>query len=364
MHIKKLFLCNFRNHKKAEFSFSPHINWIWGENGSGKTNLLEAISLLTTGKSFRTRYLENLIHHEANFFLIEAEIFKDGIDQTIQVFFTKERKEVKYNQTTSSQLCSLLGLLPSVLFVPEDHDLIAGEPNQRRTLFNLHLSQIDPSYVHHLFRYHRAMKQRNFLLRKKTEKAIDSWENIMAHSAEYLIQKRMEAISALHPKLSHFLEKISSRADQVELKYIHSFQVKKEKAISAILLEQYQKNRRKEIQMGRTLFGPHVEDFQITLNKKLAKTYGSEGQKRSIIAALKLSQWHHFSETFGEMPLLCFDDFAIHFDSFRQDALHQEIANLGQVFLTSPHAPSKQFADQTDHLLGVGEKTHLCILQS
>jgi len=148
--LRRLYLHHFRNYTQAEFTFSPGVNWICGKNAQGKTNLLEAIYLLSTGRSFRTHILSQLIQKEAGFFYIEAEIEKEGVSQTLKVSFDGETKKVEINATSYSNFSSLLGLLPHVLYAPEDISVVAGTPSHRRKFIDLHLSQIDPLYLHHL----------------------------------------------------------------------------------------------------------------------------------------------------------------------------------------------------------------------
>ena len=186
MYLKSLYLRNFRNYAEAEIRFSPRLNILYGDNAQGKTNLLEAIYLFSTGRSFRTQHLSELVKSGESFFHLEAEIFRDNVLQKIQLTFDGQTKRLQMNANTYASFHPLLGILPSVLYAPNDTELIGGSPAERRRFINLHLAQSDPHYVHHLTRFWRAMKQRNCLLRGRDAQTIECWEIEMAQSASYL----------------------------------------------------------------------------------------------------------------------------------------------------------------------------------
>ncbi len=322
MWLKRLKLSNFRNYKTLSVTFSPNVNLIQGENGLGKTNLLEAIHLLSTGRSFRTANLSDLIRHGAPGFLVQAEIERDGIDQSIAMSYDGTNRKVKINATTHNNFSNVLGLLPSVLYAPYDHALIAGAPAERRRFLNMHIAQIDPVYVHHLLRYGKALKQRNALLKSKQEASIEVWEAQLAHSGAYLINRRQKAIEELFPHLK-------SLSDV-------NFTIVYEPSLTGDLKEQWKQSRKKDLIMGSTLAGPHRDDMVISADGKSAKAFSSEGQKRSCLAALKLAQWGALKEEVGDDPLIAIDDFGVHLDEEKTQQLFEEVKGLGQVFLTTP----------------------------
>ncbi len=324
MFIKKLYLRHFRNYQETSLELSPEINLIRGSNAQGKTNLLEALYLLGTGRSFRTPHLKELIQKDASFFFLEAEFLKDGILQHLRLSFDGQQKKLDYNNTSYAHFTNLLGLLPIVLLAPEDVLLITGAPADRRRFLDLHLAQSDPLYVHHLARYHRALKQRNFLLRKKTEATLETWETLMVTSASYLRKKRQEALASLSPLLKTFMQELSQEKDTLEIRYLPSY------------TENYQPYRAKELFLGATLIGPHRDDLAILINEQEARSFASQGQLRSAIAALRLAQWKHLQELHLAPPLFCIDDFGIHLDAQRRELLLSKLTSFGQVFLTSP----------------------------
>lgn len=339
MQLKQLILRNFRNYVDEAVTFSPGVNLIYGKNGAGKTNLIEALYLLSTGRSFRTVHLTDLIRNDSSHFYIEAQFEKDGIDQSLSIGFDGKNRKIHHNAATLSNFSHLLGILPSVLYAPLDSQLVAGAPIDRRRFLNIQLAQCDPLYVHHLMRYHKAMKNRNALLKAKNEASLDSWEEMMAHSAAYLMQKRATLIEELKPKLQQFAKRLSDESDHFDLFYSPSIGMKHLAHLQSI----FEKGRKKELILGTTLNGPHRDDFLISYNKKEAKIYASEGQKRTCVAALKLAERDRL---IAEEALLSIDDFGVHLDEKRKSLLHQAISSAGQVFLT---VPSDEFIGEVAH---------------
>jgi DNA replication and repair protein RecF len=339
MWVKKLYLHHFRNYKQAEIHFSPGVNWITGKNGHGKTNVLEALYLLSTGRSFRTHQLSQLIQKGASFFFIEAEIEREGVNQTLKLSFDGVNKKLQVNATTYTHFTPLIGMLPHVLYAPEDIALVAGLPLYRRKFLDLHLAQFDPLYLYHLARYHKALRQRNELLKSRSEVAIEPWEEVMAQSAAYLIEKRTEMIQQLQDPLKQSIDELSFGADSIDIYY-------KSSLARSNLLQQFQKNRKKELHIGTTLSGPHRDDVHFEIQGLSAKSFASEGQKHSIIAGLRLCQWEHLHGQIGNPPLISIDDFGVHLDEERQSQLQEKLKRCGQIFLTSPSDRPEIFPDK------------------
>lgn len=334
MYLKSLYLRNFRNYQEAEVQFSQKLNVLYGDNAQGKTNMLEAIYLIATGRSFRTQSLPELIRTGETFFFLEAEIVRDGVSQTVKISFDGQNRRVQIDGNSYNTFHPLLGILPSVLYTPYDIELIAGSPTERRRFLNLHLAQSDPLYVHHLTRYWRAMKQRNCLLRARSKETLDCWEIEMAGSAEYIGKARQEMIAELKGPLGKQSRLLTEKEEAHELQ----LQLSAPKAY----LQQLQKNRPREMELGLTLTGPHRDDLTVTIDGKLARQFASEGQKKTAIAALRLAEWERLSERIGAPALMGFDDLGQHLDDTRQKLLRTSLDSLGQVFITTPHAPKEE----------------------
>ncbi|MDX8431684.1 MAG: DNA replication/repair protein RecF [Candidatus Algichlamydia australiensis] len=316
--IKRIRLHNFRNFSSFEAAFDSKINLIIGPNAIGKTSLLEAIHFLSTGRSFRTPHLHELIRHGESSFFLEAEFLENGVTSSLQVSYDGSKRKVIHNATTYHNFSSLLGLLPSTVLTPGDSELITGSPSYRRRFLNLYLAQQQPLYLYHLARYSRALKQRNALLKMGQTRGVEAFEGPMAVAAGFLTGEREKALQAIETQAEGFLRRLAPDSEELSLRY-HP----------AIAKEGYAKSRKKELEAKTTLYGPHRDDFSIQLSKKEAKGFASEGQKRSIVAALKLAEVKS-GAIFG------IDDFGVHLDQIRKEALLEEIQTLNQVFLTVP----------------------------
>jgi DNA replication and repair protein RecF len=338
MWLQRLVLTHFRNYECEEIDFTPGLNCIQGKNAEGKTNILEAIYLMSTGKSFRTHHLQDLIHSSSKGFRVEAVFSKEGISQSLKLSFDGQNRKILYNQTTYTSFLPLFGILPCILLAPEDISILSGSPSQRRRFIDLHLAQLDPLYVYHLGRYYKAMRQRNFLLKKQDEKGLSPWEQIMAQSSVYLIEKRRSTITCLQSFCEKLVFLLSESKDRFHMQYQSSLQVPLEdhKNQMAFYLEQWQKSRKRDLLLGSTLSGPHRDDILFQMNDKEVQSYCSEGQKRSCIAALRLAEWELFRQHLESPPLLGIDDFGIHLDTERTRVLAQYVSQLGQVILTAP----------------------------
>ncbi len=329
MYLKSLYLRNFRNYAEAEAAFSPGLNVFHGDNAQGKTNLLEAIYLVATGRSFRSQHLSELIRSGESFFHLEAIVIRDGVSQTLKISFDGQNRRLQMDANSYATFHPLLGTLPAVLYTPQDTELINGSPAERRRFLNLHLAQSDPLYVHHLTRFWRAMKQRNCLLRGQNREAIECWEVEMAQSALYLLKARQEMIAELKEPLEKQSRRLSGDKEVHELRF-HPSQ-------SENYLQQLQRNRPRESELGLTLTGPHRDDLSLLIEGKPARLFASEGQKKTAIAALRLAEWERLCKRIHGIALLGIDDIGLHLDEARYKLLKETLNQLGQVFVTTPH---------------------------
>ncbi len=332
MHLKALLLKNFRNYQEETFFFTSGMNLIYGNNGHGKTNLLEAIYLLSTGRSFRTARYQDLIHHDEKYFYLEARFANRGIEQTIKIYYDKINKNITYNHNQFKVFSQLLGILPSVLIAPGDIHIIEGAPEKRRRFMNIHQAQIDPFYGYHLTRYFKALKQRNVLLKKSDPMEMDVWEHELSRSAIYLIQKRSECIQRLESRLKSHLEHLSPCPDYFSIAYSSS--------LPQTSLEEcqqfFRKSREKDRFLQNTQHGPHRDDLHFLHDQKQAKYFASEGQKRTALLALKFAEWQHLQDQMNIIPIFIIDDFTMHLDPERLSLLSHRLQSLGQVFLSAP----------------------------
>ncbi len=331
MLLKQLHLRNFRNYGKESFRFSQGVNLICGKNGQGKSNLLEAIYLLSTGRSFRTSFLSELIKHGQKSFTVVGVIEKDGVEHTLTLNYSKEEKSFFFNQTKHAHFSQILGIFPSVIIAPSDVALIDGSPQERRRFFNFHLSQYNPLYVYHLARFTKGLKQRNALLKTRQTLSLDAWEREISKSAFYLFQERKKCSELLNERLQAHSSLLLTN-DPIHLKYQPHCLIDSEEAIFQSLT----KHREKDFILGSTTIGPHRDDLAIYLRKHIARGVASEGQKRSVTSTLRLIEYELLKEESSHPPVLHVDDLGVHLDGERKNCLKSQLQAVLQSFVTSP----------------------------
>lgn len=343
MHLRALYLHNFRIYEEALYEFGPKINIISGANARGKTSILEAVYFLMTGRSFRTAQASDMIRHGAPGFYIEASFIKHDIEQTLRISCSGKDRKIVYNHTQCASFSDLFGLLQGAVIHPDDAAVVKGAPEIRRHLLDVQIAQVNPLYIHHITRYHRAMKQRNYLLRTKTAATMESWEQEMATSAAYIVHQRMLTVEDLQQKSQRLYSLIGGGDDHLILTYKSQGVVRNALAadtdilkLRSYYLDQYCKQRRREMELGITLTGPHKDDLFIGLNlENEARFFASEGQQRSCVAALRLAEWERLKAMSCEMPIMLIDDVGMSLDHSRRIRLFTHLPSLGQVFLTT-----------------------------
>ena len=347
MFIVSLYLKNFRRHRELFLEFSPGVNLIMGKNASGKTTVLEAMNLLLSGRSFRTRQLKDVISHGEHYFIVQATFKKCNIEQTIRFAFDGKDKSIFYNSTKCKSSSELLGLLQGTTLLPEDINIIKGSPGARRNFLDLQLVQIDPMYVRKLTRYYLAMRQRNYLLKKKTSHAIEAYEKEMARAAAYIVHKRLETVDGLKKVSEKVVDALSSGEELLYICYKASLMEKGE-FFEQYAVNQFKLHRSKEMQFGYSIIGPHKDDMDIFIGKKSAKNFASEGQQKSIACALKFAEWERNSSLSDHTPIMLIDDIGTSLDKTRRDNVVNRTLSFKQVFITT-----------TDHMDIKGQKVFL-----
>ncbi|OGN61549.1 MAG: hypothetical protein A3F09_01605 [Chlamydiae bacterium RIFCSPHIGHO2_12_FULL_49_11] len=318
-------LSHFRSFEKFEIEFQESGQLLVGENGVGKTSLLEALSLLFTGRSFRTHKLSDMVRYGAPGFSIEAIFSKTPpLTESIRINYElkENRKEIFFNRTSLSTFTPLIGRVPLVSFVPTDIELIMSSPAFRRRFMNLLLSQRSREYLLHFARYTRALKHKNALLKQEKWHLLEPFEIEMDRSGSYLIAARRTFLFELQEKADPYFQCFHG-AKQITFTY-------EENSRGVPLLQAWKEGREKELRYALCCIGPHRDDFQIRLDHKPAKQFASEGQKRALLAALKLAEL-----SFLENPVFLIDDFGTHLDATNEAAFLEAIRPLSSVFITS-----------------------------
>ncbi|MBN4067503.1 DNA replication/repair protein RecF [Simkania negevensis] len=337
MLLHRLRLKNFRNYKDRSVEFAEGINYICGGNASGKTTLLEGLFFLTTGRSFRTHNISDLIRHGTDHFFLEITFEKSGVMQKLSCGYDGKTRTITHNETRYNRFTALLGILQGVVLTPEDNALVKGAPSIRRRYLDIAIAQVDPFYLRNLLRYQRAMLQRNRLLRDKEEQTIVAWEGEMAKAASFIIERRSEKLLELERQSADVYATLVPNQESIGVRYMAS--VGSEGAREVIeerMKEKLAQYRTREYKVGTTLSGPHKDDILITLDTMPARYYASEGQQRTCASALKFAEWRHLRDEAGCAPWMAIDDIGVSLDEARMGRLLEQVKLFQQVFVTAP----------------------------
>jgi DNA replication and repair protein RecF len=337
MFLQRLTVSNFKNYEEASLQFSDKINCFIGDNGAGKTNLLDAIHYLSFCKSyFNPVDTQNIRHHE-NFFSIHGTYLKNGDSQdTIScIQKTEHRKIFKFNQKEYERLADHIGLFPLVMVSPYDRDLINEGSELRRKYLDGVISQFDKVYLDNLINYNKALAQRNALLKHFAEtrsfnpSMLDIWDRQLTDYGQKIHEKRASFLTDFIPIFQRYFDIISEGKETVAIQYISQLF---EKELDQLLAVSVEKDR-----MARfTTQGIHKDDLELLISGYPLKKFGSQGQQKSFVVAIKLAQFDYTRNIKGFKPVLLFDDI---FDKLDEKRVHQIIRlvsenSFGQVFIS------------------------------
>ncbi|HBL36702.1 MAG TPA: DNA replication/repair protein RecF [Firmicutes bacterium] len=330
VHLEKIKICNFRNYSPSEVELSPRLNILCGKNGQGKTNFLEAIAFLTLGRSFRTRRDEDLIKAGEKEFYLKGKFRSSEEDLILEVGNDLSRVVVKVNGLPYKSKRELFGRVRTVIFTPDDLQIIKGGPEKRREFLDLYLAQAYPDYRQIYLRFYRALYQRNALLKKLREgrrdlNELEVWTNRMVEEGSRVVLYRRQTMEEIGASLNHYHQLMSNEQETLHCLYKGSGSLPDTLDLTAIQEGFWRSLRRRsddERRRGYTLVGPHRDDLQIQMNQRWElRVYGSQGQQRTAALALKLAMVDLIEKTQGKAPLLLLDDVFSEFDSDRKQEL-------------------------------------------
>lgn len=331
MWIKKIKINNFRNYKSQEINLEKNINIFYGENAQGKTNIIEAIFLSSMGKSFRAKKDKEMIMLGEEKSNIEIEYEKTDRDGKIKIELGN-KKIVYINGIKIKKLSELLGKINVVIFTPDDINILKGGPQNRRRFLDIMISQLRPNYMYNLNLYLKTLEQRNNYLRQikeenKNENMLEIWDEELSNYAINIYNYRKEFIEKIKNKIKNIHSEITNNKEEIEIEYLSEC-ISKEK-----YLELLKQRRKLDIIKGYTTKGIHRDDFNIYINKKELGIYGSQGQHRTAILSLKLSELNIVKDEIGESPILLLDDFMSELDEKRRKNFLEKINDV-QVIIT------------------------------
>lgn len=343
MKIKNLKIKNFRNIRDLQITEEnlSNFNILTGDNGQGKTNLLEALYLLSANNSFRTNNYNHLVNHEAEGFNIKAGYTSEDRYTEISLKYRRnEKKELAINRKKASKnhpYCPKV-----VLFTPDDLYLVKGAPGRRRNFIDFVLRQISPEYAYLLEEYGKILKKRNLLLKKEqTEnKAFSIIDQIFIEHGAQIIIHRINFINLLEKTAAKIFEQINENNAELKIKYALSFQINSDKVNLPVLKEkmgeELEKIKHQEQNRKTTLLGPHLDDINFYYDNRLARSFASQGQQKNIAITLKLAELYTFYKIKGFYPIFLLDEVLSELDHKKKELLlkYLEEAHF-QTFLTA-----------------------------
>ena len=335
MEISSLKLLNFRNYESLDINFSKHTNIIYGLNGMGKTNLVEAIYMLALTKTFRLGNETVVIKKGKNIAKIEGTI-KDNITNNYKIIISDNGKRIKINNTKITKISDYMAKINIIVFNPDDLKIIKDTPMTRRKLLNIEISGIDKNYLINLTNYNKILKQRNSYLKVLNKKNISATTFLTILTEQLievgmnLVKSRQEFIANINSYITDIYYTITKKGS-LSINYKSEY-LKKDKET---LLKMYQKNISREIMFGKTLFGPHHDDIEFIVDKEIVKEYSSVGEQKNSVIAFKLAEIKNIEQVLNKKPILILDDLFSELDKEKINNILKLIDNDMQTFITT-----------------------------
>lgn len=337
MHLVRLKAEGFRCLNEIDYTPSPGLNVIRGDNAQGKTSLLEALLFAATSKSHRTTQESDLVQHGQEGFQVRAEVQRSGRDVVLESNYWRGAKRFKVNGVAQTRVSDILGKVNLVFFSPEDVDLVRGAASQRRRFLDMELSQLNPGYLNALQQYRQLLRQRNETLRKPDPDAalLDVWDEQLAAQGEALMKDRAAFVDALG---EHAAAAYRQVAEDEPLKVTYKPDIREPGSLAATL----KASRRSDLKQAVTSRGPHRDDLEFAIAGRPARHFGSQGQQRSTALALKLAEVELVHERAREYPVLMLDDVLSELDTRRSTRLFEAIPEGVQCLVTTTDLTDRQ----------------------
>lgn len=357
MYLKNIYLRSFRNYFEQKVDFSAQKTILLGNNAQGKSNLLEAVELLSTLKSHRTSSDRDLVCQGAREGQIFANLERLYGDCDLALTLRQQgRRSVVLNHETLRRHLDFLGVVNTVQFSSLDLDLVRGAPEYRRHWVDGLLVQLEPVYAHILQQYHQVLAQRNALL-KQIRKHRDSgeieskkyqfeqlsmWDQQLAERGSRVTRRRARVLQRLIPLAQQWHSQISGYAEKLEINYTPNVPWSQDDPtqVQEAFLAKIEQRRLAEQQLGTSVVGPHRDEIEFIINQTPAKSYGSQGQQRTLVLSLKLAELQLIEKVIGESPILLLDDVLAELDPQRQNQLLEAIQDRFQTLITTTHINS------------------------
>ncbi|WP_298653089.1 DNA replication/repair protein RecF [uncultured Proteiniphilum sp.] len=341
MILKELSLINYKNLTQADLILSPKMNCFIGDNGMGKTNLLDAVYYLSFCRSYTNPVDSQIIKHGEEVCMLQGKYeFADATQEEIYCAIRRrQKKQFKRNKKEYERLSDHIGLIPLVMVSPADNELITGGSEVRRRFMDMAVSQFNKEYLRALVRYNKALQQRNALLKDEEPlidlTLLDLWEEQMAEAGTFIHRKRKEFIEEFTPIFNQFYTCISQSSEQVSFSYTSQLH-------EADFREKLRQNRQRDVFLGHTSVGIHRDELEMMLDGYSIKKVGSQGQNKTYFVSLKLAQFHFLLKTGDTTPIMLLDDIFDRLDARRVEEIVKLVSGpeFGQIFISDTNRGS------------------------
>ena len=330
-NIKSLYINSFRCYEAQNFLFSPGINILYGENGVGKTSIIEAIGYLGICNSFRSSKESEVLKKEDKYFFVKGN-FCSSEQENIEIIVSYDgtKKKISKNGSVYKKISDYIGYFNVVIFDPSDLYIVKGTPSIRRRFLNLNISQIDKEYLHSFSKYNAILNKRNDYLKKNSnidKIYLDAITQMLVDEAKIIIKKRQDFINFFNDYVYDIAKELSNNSDYIKVEYSPFVNIDE-------IDKKIKESVEKDIIYKTTTVGPHKDDIKIYINDSDAAIYGSQGQIRTIAIAFKLALYRYFTQ-FNDKQIILLDDVLSELDENRQNQLLKILSNETQIFITT-----------------------------
>ena len=342
MTLKHLSIINYKNLAQVELELSPKINCFVGNNGMGKTNLLDAVYYLSFCRSYTNPVDSQIIKHDADVCMLQGRYELEGQDGEEEIYCglrRRQKKQFKRNKKEYEKLSDHIGFIPLVMISPADIEIIQGGSEERRKFMDMAISQFDKAYMHALIRYNNALQQRNATLKMDDNEIdftlLELWEDQMAGEGELIFEKRQAFVKEFIPVFDEFYKRISLSNEKATFDYVSQLRENN-------FREALRQTRRRDIAVGHTTTGIHRDELEMLLDGFPIKKVGSQGQNKTYFVSMKLAQFHYLLKTGKRTPILLLDDIFDRLDAYRVEEIVKLVSSneFGQIFISDTNRHS------------------------
>lgn len=363
MYIEEVRLRNFRNHAETVLDFGQGINVLWGRNGQGKTNILEAISYLSLTKSFYASSDATAVRFGTDAFEVDGEIVTaSGVRYTVQVTYDRVTGEKIFtvNNARPESLASVIGTFPVVVLSPENNSITFGGPAARRRFMDLTLSQVSRVYLDDMLEYRRVLRQRNRLLSDAratggtNTSVLEPWTLSLVQYGSRIVKRRQEFVAEFKGYIERSYRTLVSSGEEPAIEYATFGSLTGDATVEEIAVRMEAESRERaaeEFRRGSTLVGPHRDELRLSINGAALQQYASQGQHKTFLVALKTAEFFYLQERRRESPIFLLDDLFSELDEGRSGRILELVAGLGQTIITTTgERVLDESAEWNDHL--------------